>query len=194
VKIYNADPGGKVLVFLLIIAIVVGIPYLFSLHPPEEVGEALAFVGVVVMLGTGIILTLREAFVPFLIDEKGIRSNLPFRKIFIAWDEMEYIGVGELHTNGINGEYRFYMYFSTTPLKKIYRIQEAFWIRQTKHHFCITYNVGLLEEILKHVGEERIKDVERIKNCPNPQERQPYATAMLRQQRKERREARGRKD
>ena len=116
-------------------------------------------------------LNFLESLSVIYIDERGIiRKHLYRKEIFIAWEEFSYIGVGEIRT-GCIGSFSFLLYFSKIPLKKIH-YHEFDVLNQTKEHFLIQYKKGLLEEILKHVGEERIKDVERIKNSENPCDRQ----------------------
>ena len=50
---------------------------------------------------------------------------------------------------------------------------------QIKACIYIDYRDGMLDEILKHVDESKIEGIERIKNCKNPHEKQPYDTSML---------------
>ena len=113
------------------------------------------------------ILVLLESLSTFYIDERGLTFRHLYRKdIFIAWEEFNHIGVGEV-LNPFTEWFGFLLYFSKTPLKKIHYFDSDIR-RQTQEHFFIHYKKGLLEEVLKHVGEERIKDVERIKNSWNP--------------------------
>ena len=112
----------------------------------------------------------RGALCAYVIDEKGVTSKLLGRNIFIAWDEMEFIGVGDQWVD--SSRYSYLLCFSKTTLEKTY-FKRSFlkpWERpkQNKQHFFIPYREGMLKEVLKHIPESRIKDVERIKNCPEP--------------------------
>jgi len=116
-------------------------------------------------------LPFRDMLCPFVINEKGITSKLLFfRNICITWDEMKYIGVGTRQIQG--DQYRFIMYFSKVPLKKICFGYGNTSTRHTKRHFFINYKYGLLEEVLKYVEEEKIQNIDKIKDCPYPAQRQ----------------------
>lgn len=126
------------------------------------------------------IVFIRDLFCPFIIDEKGITNKLFGRwDIFIAWDEIEYIHVGERH---FGGDYAFMMCFSTCPLEKIYFDNKLTpHNKQTRQALHVVYREGMLGEILKYMDESRIEGVERIKNCSNPHEEQDYEASMLKQ-------------
>jgi len=117
----------------------------------------------------------RELFCPFVIDERGITSKFPFRNIFISWDEMKYIQVGERRYNAIR-DFRFIMCFSKVPLKTVFLNSHG--KRPTSKRFYIMYKDGMLEEILKYVDESRIRDVSRIKGNPRAAEMQDRATSL----------------
>jgi len=138
--------------------------------------------GVLPLLVTGpvwlwFLFSFREWFCPYVIDEKGITSKMPFRNIFIAWDEMEYIAVGA-QRGGREGKYRFIMHFSKIPIKKSDIFKGKVPITQKRTRFFIVYENGLLEEVLKHVDEEKIKNIEWIKDCQNPSEWQHGFTLL----------------
>jgi len=129
-----------------------------------------------------LILNVRDTLCPFVIDEKGITSKVPFRNIFIPWGEVEYIGVGEQH----RGMYYFFtIYFSKIPLKKVSFRQVFAWqiAKNNKQHLFVRYREGVLEEVLKYVDEGRIQNVERIKECPNPHKFQKHSASMKEQER-----------
>jgi len=125
------------------------------------------------------VLYFKTAFCSFIIEEKGITRKLLRRSLFSAWDEFQYIGVGE----HVGSNFAFYLYFSKTPPERVY-FQENKIIKQDKNFYFIRYREGLLEEVLKYVDEKRIKDVERIKECPDPHKGQPRETSKGVQQRR----------
>ena len=113
------------------------------------------------------ILVLLESLSTFYINERGLTFKHLYRKdMFIAWEEFDHIGVGEI-INPFTEFFVFLLYFSKTPLKRIHYFDSDIR-KQTQEHFFIQYKKGLLEEVLKYVNEERIIDVERIKSSERP--------------------------
>jgi len=127
---------------------------------------------------------VRNIFSPFVIDEKGITSKWPGRNIFIAWNEMEYVGVGELFVHGRLRYYNLTLCFSKSHLDYVYFRQSYIWNvkKQNAERFFINYRAGMLEEVLKYVDEARIKDVERIKDDPDAHRMKWFSTSVGRQQ------------
>ena len=125
-------------------------------------------------LAFSMIYSIIYEFSSFIIDEVGITKKMLGKRTIIVWDEMKYIGVREQDVDPYKQAYL--LYFSKIPMENVafrqYR-PYSLWqfrenLKQNSKHFFITYHAGMLEEILKHVSESRIRDVERIKNCPEP--------------------------
>ena len=174
-KIYNMN-GCFIPLFLPIaIFTLVGVPYFIVSEWPNF---GLLILGVPVWLM--FFLSFRDMFCPFVINEKGITSRWVFRNIFIAWDEMRYVGVGALQTQG--DKYRFTMYFSKTALKKICFKNTIIFLGQNRRHFYIVYKDGLLDEVLKYVDEEKIQNVEKIRKCTEPEQQQMGWSEELREE------------
>jgi len=112
-------------------------------------------------------LTFRDVFCPLVINEKGITSKLPFRNIFIAWDEMEHISVGA-QRGGKEGKYKFAIHFSKIQLKENDIFKSKVPLKHKKERFIIVYRDGLLEEILKYIDGKKVQNMEWIRNCPDP--------------------------
>ena len=167
VRIYNAGGCFLALGLPMSIFILVALPYAI-IFQWSEYGVPLLVIGIPIWLL--FFLPFRGYFGWFFINEKGITSRFPFNNVFIAWNEMKYIGVGAERYQG--QDYRFTMYFSKVPMKKEDIFNEKPSKKHKKQRFYIVYNVGLLEEILKYVDEEKIRNIEWIKNCPAPWERQ----------------------
>ena len=146
-----------IVVVLLIVAAILRFPH-FAL--------AMGICLVIYSLKTYTLLFLESLSVIY-IDEQGItRKHLYRKRIFIAWEEFNYIGVGE-EIAPYTGDFHFLLYFSKIrPQKVHYHMADV--LRQTQGHFFIEYKEGLLEEVLKYASEERIADVERIKNSEKP--------------------------
>jgi len=200
-KVYNYSEGKRSSLFGRAIAFLAGGPVIiFIIYASaffeirnNGIGWAVVFLlaigGMPIWLWIGTLQACRDYFCQFLIDEKGITSKFEFwgRDIFIAWDEMEYIGVGgiqrrlgEKHT-WRGGGYNFQMYFSKTPPKRIFfSYDQRDFLSQNRRQFFIIYKEGMLEEILKYVDESRIRDIERIRNCPNPYVQQPFISGHWR--------------
>ena len=114
----------------------------------------------------GIILTARQYFSIFYIDERGITNKLWFKEdIFIAWDEFTYIGVSEIVF--VHRAYHLCMYFSKIPLSNK-QLTDAQTIPISKDQFYVAYKKGLLEEVLKYVDERKIKNIDLIKETLYP--------------------------
>jgi len=124
------------------------------------------FVAVCLLMWAMVFLFLRVQYSHFIIDEKGIICKFFGRDVFIAWDEMEYIGVGAIWE--VAG-YRYMIYFAKIrPQWRVFRRYRNQYMWQNKDQFFIRYQEGMLEEVLKYVDETRIRDVELIKNCKYP--------------------------
>ena len=163
-KIYNSSGCAAFFFIPLTILFLIGVPY-FVISQWPDYG-----VGVLIIFGPFWLLcvsSFRHYFGWFVIDEKGITSKLPFKNVFIAWDEMEYIGVGA--RRGQNNDYIFIMYFSKVPVDEKY-IYKGKIFEKRKEQFFVRYKYGLLEEVLKYVDEEKIKNIDWIRNCPDPGE------------------------
>jgi len=183
-EVYNYSKAARICWLLAVAWIPVMFGYIVIIDQTASNGWVLVAVGMGLGLG---ILYLRNLLGSFLIDEKGITSKFPGRNLFFAWEDMEYIGVGEKQSPGPfwSGKgYRFLMYFSKLPPGRVFfragrQVHGEDSLRQCNQQFFIIYREGMLEEILKHISEDRIKDVERIKNCRNPHEPQFWTTSKL---------------
>jgi len=169
---HNDDKVSRAIIVFCIVFMWVGLPILFIVGIVH--GSTTAGVALVAFLISWpfMVLYFKTAFCSFMIDEKGITRKLFGRSLFSAWDEFEYIGVGE----HIGSDYKFYLYFSKTPPEKIY-FRENQITKQDKGFYFIRYREGLLEEVLKYVDENRINDIERIRACPDPHKGQPRETS-----------------
>ena len=171
-KVYNSNKSA-ILVFLpFVLGMLILIPYAIIFEFPRE---NLGLLVLPIPLWFGCLAIFRDAFCPFVINEKGITSKLPFRNIFIAWDDMKHIRVGERRYQG--RDFRFMICFSKVPLKTVF-ISNAIPVIQRKKRFFIVYKDGMLEEVLKYVDESRIKDVSRIKNNPTAEGLQDPALSL----------------
>ena len=175
-KIYNNSKIMRLLSFPAM-ALLVLIPYLIFTDPSRN-NWFFVIIGVPMCLA--ILVSFRDTFCPFVIEERGITSKMPFRNIFIAWDDFKYIRVGEWQYNR-GKDFRFILCFSKVSLKTVFLGFGAAGIfaRQNKKHFYIVYRDGLLEEVLKYVDEKRIQDVSRIKGKPDAGEVQKASTSLL---------------
>jgi hypothetical protein len=188
VKIKNTNLFARLVALVFAIGFLIAVIILFVkvLEQYRKVPtEHWLLLPVATLISLWYVIVCARSWYSFHIHEKGITRKLLGRSVFTAWDEFKYIGVGEVF---YLGEYSFVMYFSKIAPKRIYfnDVQDMH-TSQNKWHFFIEYNQeGMLEEILKYVDEERIKDVERIKTAPNPHEPQPAETSeMLRQEEEE---------
>jgi len=120
------------------------------------------------------VLSLRDGFCQFVIDERGVTSRFLLRDIFIPWGEIKDIGVGERH---YRGNYYLFLYFSKVLREKVHFTAPGQIMRQTGKCFFILYKEGLLEEVLKYVDKERIKDIEEIRSHHSPHKMQYYSTS-----------------
>jgi hypothetical protein len=124
----------------------------------------------------GFIITGRQWFSYFVIDENGIANKIFFLKskdIFIAWDEIEDIAIKAIGKG--HGIYSEYMYFCKMPLdeywesrsfyklfKKIPSNKESYAMGQDENLISITYSKQLLDEVLKYVDKERIRNINSV--------------------------------
>jgi len=173
-KVHNTDKWFMFFSLPIVVGFLIGTPIIVIIYRLEA-GFFTLVAGVPIWFA--LLLSFRDGFCPFVINEKGITSKMPFRNIFIAWDDMKYIQVGERRYQG--KDFRFIMCFSKVPLKTVFIGREGIFARQNKKHFYIVYREGLLEEVLKYVDESRIKDVSRIKNNPIAEGLQDPATSRL---------------
>ena len=118
----------------------------------------------------------RQWFSYFYIDERGITNKIFFCKnkdIFIAWDEFTDITVKSIaQGKGIYSDYIYFCkmpldeYFSQMRLYKYYTKlpfhKNSYGIGQDENLFSITYSKKLLEEILKYVEKNKIKNLHTV--------------------------------
>jgi len=176
-KVSNAGKAGKWIAAFIAILMFVILPAIMIFSGSGiSVVERVYLIMALIFLPIAIVYFKSDAG-SFVINEEGIARKLLGKNIFIAWNEMEYIGVGEMQGGPY---YWFILYFSKTIPKEIY-FGENSLVRQNEQHFFISYRNGMLEEVLKYVNEEKIKDIERIKECPYPHELQPYSESMRKQ-------------
>lgn len=188
-KVYNHGVPYRFFMGTAALLTLAGMLYAVIWGISEVSNTAFALFVLIAICGIGAVVSFRGWLYPFIFDEKGITRKLPHKDIFIPWDDFKHIAVGEYHTLG---KYWFAMVFSKTPLGEIYPDSgSAVWfsgvysdsesaIRQTDQLFFVVYREGMLEEVLKCVDESRIRNVERIKNCPNPHKGQPIETSLTR--------------
>ena len=176
-KVYNLIFFLRLMSFPVVVIMVIGMPYLVFYSFQNNPFYAIIYFFLGMIIWAKIFSCLRHMFCSFTIDERGITSKLFIWDIIITWDEFKYIGVGELYNLG---HYEFLMYFSKVPLKRIY-FSTSSTIRQTGNHFFLVYREGMLEEVLKYVGKDRIRHIERIYRSQYPYENQDGSTSMLRQ-------------
>lgn len=110
-----------------------------------------------------LLFNCRDWAFPFYIDENGITSVGPFRKLFISWNEMKDIGVGE-RTAG-NRRNTNQLYFSKTHVTNVSIFAIIIPVMQTKNRFYLVLREGLLNEVLKHVDRVDIKYLERFERA-----------------------------
>jgi len=165
-------------------------PFLFILGAILEGSvSGTTVVGLLLVLPFSPVLVLFciNDFYSFIIDEKGVTRKLPGKnskklrggEVFIPWDEVKEIGVGERQSGWF---FQFLMYFSKINPERIY-FRERHVPNRNREIFFVVYKKGLLEEVLKYVPEEKIKDVNRIKECSNPYQWQPYSESEQKRQR-----------
>jgi len=175
-KVYNNGKISKVLIVFLLIGLPSSLILVFDL-----VWNALIATIIVWPIA---FLYCKTMFCSFIINEKGITRQLFGRSLFSAWKEFNYIGVGERPVNTIGeAQYSFTLYFSKIPPEKIY-FRDTNFEKQDKKFYSIRYREGLLEEVLKYVDENRIKDIERIRECPDPDTPQLMETSKGSQRRR----------
>jgi len=181
--VYNSGKAWKVVLVFSMVLLIIGTPsfaiFMIARNPADSLLARFALVGSLIYVPI-IILYCKPAFCTFIISEKGITRKLLGRSLFSAWEEFQYIGVGEELGSGL---YRFALYFSKTPPKRIY-LGDNKLITQNSEFYFVRYREGLLEEVLKYVDEKRIEDIERIRECPDPHTAQPLETSKRRQQKR----------
>lgn len=121
-------------------------------------------------------ITARQWYSYFIIDEKGVTNKLFLlkkRDIFFGWNEIADIAVKPIPVGG--GLYNHYMYFCKTNLdeyistkrfsKKIGKLpayRDSYGVGQTKNLLTIIYSKELLNEVLKYVDKDRIRNLEAV--------------------------------
>ena len=118
----------------------------------------------------------RQWFSYFCIDERGITNKIFFCKnkdIFIAWDDFSDITIKSIaHGKGLYSDYMYLCkmpvdeYFDQMRLHKYYRKlpfhKNSYGIGQDENLFSISYSKKLLDEVLKYVDKDRIKNLHKV--------------------------------
>lgn len=123
-----------------------------------------------------IIKIRRQLFSYFVVDERGITNKIFLLKnedIFIAWDEMNDIAIKPIGKG--HGVYSEYMYFCKVPLDEYWypnekrnffnrmpAYKDSYGLGQSENMFSITYSKRLLEEVLKYVDKEKIRNLHTV--------------------------------
>lgn len=121
-------------------------------------------------------ITGRQWYSYFIIDERGVTNKLFLlkkRDIFFGWNEIADIAVKPIPVGG--GLYNHYMYFCKTNLdeyistkrfsKKIGKLpayKDSYGVGQTKNLLTIICSKELLDEVLKYVDKDKIRNLETV--------------------------------
>jgi len=179
--VHNSTKVGNVVAIFCLVFVGILLPFIlfiFIVRDPQNTTMAGGALVALLAFSPIVVLYLKNELSSFIIDEKGITRKLFGRSLFSAWDKFEYIGVGET----VGSNFAFYLYFSKTPPEKIYFFENQI-TKQDKGFYFVRYREGLLEEVLKYVDENRITDIERIRECPDPHKGQSQENSKGKQER-----------